>query len=53
MKIMKVKDKKVGDVEYFKYRINLPKKIVEEGKFLDKEIKVSLDKDKIIIENIK
>jgi len=50
MKIMKVKDKKVGDVEYFKYRINLPKKIVEESGLLDKEIKARLNKDKIIIE---
>lgn len=46
---MKVKDKKVNDVEYYKYRINLPKKVVEDGKFLDKELKVELIKDKIII----
>ncbi|MEK6891464.1 MAG: hypothetical protein AABX03_04995 [Nanoarchaeota archaeon] len=49
MKIMKVKDKKIGDTEYIKYRINLPKKIVEEGKFLDKELKVELKNNKIII----
>ena len=47
---MKVKDKKVGDTEYIKYRINLPKKIVEEGKFLDKELKAKIEKGKIIIE---
>ena len=47
---MKVLDKKVGDVEYIKYRINLPKHVVEEGKFLDKELKIRLDKGKIIIE---
>lgn len=46
---MKVKDKKIGDTEYIKYRINLPKKIVEEGKFLDKELKVELKNNKIII----
>ena len=46
---MKVKDKKIGDTEYIKYRINLPKKIVEEGKFLDKELKVKLIQNKIII----
>ena len=50
MKIMKVLDKKVGDVTYYKYRINLPKEIVEQSGFLDKEIKVELKKDKIIIE---
>jgi len=46
---MKVKDKKVGDVEYYKYRINLPKKIVEDGNFLDKELRVKLFRGKIII----
>lgn len=50
MKIMKVKDKKVGDTTYYKYRINLPKKVVEEGKFLDKELKVKEEKGKIVIE---
>jgi hypothetical protein len=50
MKIMKSLDKKVGDTIYYKYKINLPKKIVEESKFLDKEVKVSFDREKIIIE---
>jgi predicted metal-binding transcription factor (methanogenesis marker protein 9) len=50
MKIMKSIDKKVGEITYYKYKINLPKKIVEESKFLDKEVKVTLDKGKIIIE---
>ena len=49
MKIMKVKDKKVGDVEYFKYRINLPKKIVEDEGFLNKNLKVETRNNKIII----
>ena len=52
MKIMRVKDKRVGDVEYYKYRINLPKKIVEEGNFLEKELKASLIDGKIVIELI-
>ena len=47
---MKVRDKTVGDVEYFKYRINLPKAIVEEGKFLGKELEVKLERGKIVIE---
>ena len=50
MKIMKAVDKKVGDTTYYKYKINLPKKIVEDSKLEDKQVKVSLDKKKIIIE---
>ena len=50
MKIMKSVDKKVGDTTYFKYKINLPKKIVEDSKLTDKELKVTLDKKRIIIE---
>ena len=50
MKIMKAFDKKVGEAEYHKYRINLPKKIVEESNLLGKEVKVKLEKGKIIIE---
>mgnify|MGYP001580836406 CR=1 FL=1 len=47
---MKVLDKKVGDVTYYKYRINLPKEVVENSNFLDKELKVELKKDKIVVE---
>lgn len=47
---MKVIDKKVGDTTYIKYRINLPKKIVEDTKLLDKEVIVKEEKGKIIIE---
>lgn len=47
---MKVLDKKVGNTKYIKYRINLPKKIVEDSKLLDKEVKVKLEKKRIIIE---
>jgi len=50
MKIMKVLDKKVGDKTYIKYRVNLPKEVVEASGLKDKEVKVKLDKDKIIIE---
>ena len=49
MKIMKVVDKKVGNTIYIKYRINLPKQIVEDSGLKNKEIKVSLEKGKIII----
>jgi len=47
---MKVLDKKVGDTEYIKYRINLPKKIVEESGLKDKEIMIKLEGKKIVIE---
>ena len=50
MRIMKVLNKKVGNVEYVKYRVNLPKKVVEETKLLGKKIAVRADKDRIIIE---
>lgn len=50
MKIMKVLDKKIGNTEYIKYRINIPKKIAEESGLLDKEVKVILKEDKIVIE---
>ena len=50
MKFMKSFDKKVGDTEYYKYRINLPKKIVEDSNLLGKEVKVRLGKGKIIVE---
>ena len=50
MKIMKTFDKKVGEKEYYKYRINLPKKVVEESDLLEKRLKVRLVKGKILIE---
>ena len=50
MKIMKVVDKRVGETTYYKYRINLPKDIVEDLKLLNKEIKIKKDKGKIVIE---
>jgi len=50
MKIMKVVDKKIGDTTYYKYRINIPVKIVEESRLLDKKVKVKLEDKKIVIE---
>lgn len=47
---MKSVDKKVGDTIYFKYKINLPKKIVEESGLDNKDLKVRLDNNKIVIE---
>ena len=50
MKIMKVLDKKVRNTEYIKYRINLPKKVVEDSGLKDKQVKVNLVGNKICIE---
>lgn len=47
---MKVKDKTIGNTTYYKYRVNLPKDAVEELKLLDKEIKVKVEKGRIILE---
>jgi replication-associated recombination protein RarA len=49
MKIMKSIDKKVGDKTYYKYKINIPKK-VEETNLLDKELKINIEQEKITIE---
>jgi hypothetical protein len=43
MKIMKVIDKKVGNTTYIKYRINLPKKVVEDFGLKDEEINVKFE----------
>ena len=48
MKVMKVVDKKVGNTTYYKYRINLPKEAVEQLNLLNKELKVKVEKNKII-----
>jgi len=50
MRIIKVLSKKLGDKEYIKYLINVPKKIVEDSGLLNKELKVKTEKGKIIIE---
>jgi len=52
MKIMKVVDKKVGDTTYYKYRVNIPVKVAEDSKLLDKEVKVKLEGKKIVIEKV-
>lgn len=50
MKIIKVGSKKVGDTKYFKYVLNLPKKLVDESKFENKELIGKFEKDKLILE---
>jgi hypothetical protein len=50
MKIIKVMSKKIGDKEYSKYLLNLPKEVVEESKLLGKDLKARTESEKIIIE---
>lgn len=50
---MKVVDKKVGDKTYFKYRINIPVKVAEDSNLLDKDVRVTLEGKKIVIEKEK
>jgi len=50
MRIRKVLDKKVGNTEYQKYLITLPKKIVEDSTLLGKNLKIKLEKGKITLE---
>ena len=50
MKIIKVLSKKVGDTEYQKYLLNLPKNVVEESKLVGKNLKARAEKEKIVIE---
>lgn len=50
MKIIKILSKKVGDTEYSKYIINLPKKLVEKSGLAGKDLKGVLEKGKIILE---
>ena len=49
---MRVLDKKVGSVFYYKYRVNLPIKIVERSHMLNKELEAKFEKGKIIIQEI-
>lgn len=50
MKIVKVLSKKIGDMSYFKFIINIPKEIIEKSGLVGKNLKAKVEKDKIIIE---
>jgi hypothetical protein len=50
---MKVFDKKVKDIEYYKYRLPLPKKVAENSDLIGKELKVTTKNKKITIEEKK
>ena len=53
MKIIKVLSKKLGNKEYIKYLINVPKKVIEDSGLLNKKLKATVEKGKIIIEGEK
>ena len=50
MKILEAFDKEVKGKKYYRYRINLPKKVAEESQLVDKELKAKAEKKRIIIE---
>jgi len=50
MKIVKALSKKVGDISYFKFIINIPKEIIEKSGLIGKNLKARSEKNKIIIE---
>ena len=53
MKILEAFDKEVNKKKYYRYRINLPKKVVEDSQLKGKKLKATSDKEKIIIEKEK
>lgn len=50
MKILEAFDKEVNGKEYYRYRINLPKKVVEDSKLKGKKLTARTEEDKIVIE---
>jgi bifunctional DNA-binding transcriptional regulator/antitoxin component of YhaV-PrlF toxin-antitoxin module len=50
MKIMRIRNSRINDHTYYKYRINLPKKIVERANLSEVNVHVILDGKRIIIE---
>lgn len=54
MKIIKIlskkqKNKEGKEISYYKYMLNIPKNIIEESKFENKELVAEFKNDKIII----
>lgn len=50
MKILEAIDKEVKGKKYYRYRINLPKHVVEDSKLKGKKLKTTLKNGKIVIE---
>jgi len=53
MKILEALDKEVNKKKYYRYRINLPKKVVEDSGLKGKELKAITKDRKIILEEDK
>lgn len=53
MKIRKVLDKKVKDIEYSKFLVTLPKNIVQESKLLGEDVEAVLKNGKIVLQKKK
>ena len=50
MKILEAFDKEVKGKKYYRYRINLPKKVVEDSNLKGKGLKATIEHNKIVIE---
>lgn len=50
MKIMKQFSRKVGDTDYYKYLLNIPPKAIKESGLEGKELKIKVEKGRIVIE---
>ena len=50
MKILEAFDKEVNKKRYYRYRINLPKKVVEDSNLKGKDLRAKTEKNKIILE---
>ncbi|MFW9872083.1 MAG: hypothetical protein ACFFG0_03200 [Candidatus Thorarchaeota archaeon] len=50
MKLLKRVSRKVGKKTYYKYRVNIPIKLVKRSNFENKELKISLRRGKLVIE---
>ena len=53
MKILEAFDKEVKGKKYYRYRINLPKRVVGDSKLKGKKLKARAEMEKIIIEKEK
>ncbi|HLC57225.1 MAG TPA: hypothetical protein VJH95_01495 [Candidatus Nanoarchaeia archaeon] len=50
MKILRLFSKRVGRTAYYKYTVNLPIKLAESSRLLNKPLKAEVKQGKIIIE---
>ena len=50
MRIREVLDKKIGDKEYKRFMVILPKDVVQSSKLLGKDLKAKAEREKIVLE---